>query len=43
MKKIGLLNQPISATVAGMGHMDTLVICDAGLPDWRPNRGWARP
>ncbi len=32
MKKIGLLNQPLSAVIAGMGHMDTLVIADAGLP-----------
>ena len=32
MKKIGLLNQPMSAVVAGMGHQDTLVIADAGLP-----------
>jgi D-ribose pyranase len=32
MKKTGLLNQPISAVIAGMGHMDTLVVADAGLP-----------
>lgn len=32
MKKIGLLNQPISSIIAGMGHQDTLVIADAGLP-----------
>jgi D-ribose pyranase len=32
MKKSGLLNQPISAVIAGMGHTDTLVIADAGLP-----------
>ncbi len=32
MKKIGLLNQPLSAVIAGMGHQDTLVIGDAGLP-----------
>jgi D-ribose pyranase len=32
MKKIGILNQPVSAVVAGLGHMDTLVIADAGLP-----------
>jgi len=32
MKKIGLLNQPISSVIAGMGHKDTLVIADAGLP-----------
>ena len=32
MKKGRLLNQPLSATVAAMGHMDELVIADAGLP-----------
>lgn len=32
MKKIGILNQPISVVVSGLGHMDTLVIADAGLP-----------
>lgn len=32
MKKIGILNQPISSVIAGMGHKETLVIADAGLP-----------
>lgn len=32
MKKIGLLNQPLSSVIAGLGHLDTLVIADAGLP-----------
>lgn len=32
MKKHRLLNQPLSAVIAGMGHMDELVIADAGLP-----------
>jgi D-ribose pyranase len=32
MKKTGLLNQPLSNVIAGMGHMDTLVVADAGLP-----------
>ncbi len=32
MKKTTLLNQPISAVIAGLGHTDTLVIADAGLP-----------
>ncbi len=32
MKKIGILNQPVSAVIAGLGHLDMLVICDAGLP-----------
>jgi D-ribose pyranase len=32
MKKTGLLNQPLSTVIAGMGHMDALCVCDAGLP-----------
>ena len=32
MKKTGLLNLPISHTIASLGHMDTLTIADAGLP-----------
>ena len=32
MKKIGTLNQPISTIIAGLGHTDTLVVADAGLP-----------
>jgi D-ribose pyranase len=32
MKKIGILNQPISNIIAGMGHFDMIVISDAGLP-----------
>jgi D-ribose pyranase len=32
MKKTGLLNQPLSTVIAGLGHMDTLCIADAGLP-----------
>ncbi len=32
MKKIGVLNQPLSAAIAGLGHTDTLVVADAGLP-----------
>jgi D-ribose pyranase len=32
VKKIGILNQPISSVIAGLGHMDTLVVADAGLP-----------
>ena len=31
MKKTGLLNQPLSALIAGMGHTDTIAITDAGL------------
>jgi D-ribose pyranase len=32
LKKIGVLNKDISEVIAGMGHMDMLVIGDAGLP-----------
>jgi D-ribose pyranase len=32
LKKIGILNQDISEVIAGMGHMDMLVVGDAGLP-----------
>lgn len=32
MKKIGILNRPISTIIAGLGHMDTIVVSDAGLP-----------
>lgn len=32
MKKTPLLNQAISAVIAGMGHGDGLVVADAGLP-----------
>ena len=32
MKKTVLLNQPLSAVIAGLGHGDRLVIADAGLP-----------
>lgn len=32
MKKTGVINQPISAVIAGLGHTDRLVIADVGLP-----------
>ena len=32
MKKIGTLNQSLSAVIAGLGHLDQLVVADAGLP-----------
>jgi D-ribose pyranase len=32
LKKIGVLNKELSAVIAGMGHMDMLVVADAGLP-----------
>jgi D-ribose pyranase len=32
MKKSGILNAPVAAVVARLGHLDTLCIADAGLP-----------
>ncbi|MGQ9367827.1 D-ribose pyranase [Azospirillum sp. ST 5-10] len=32
MKRATLLNAPLSAAIAGLGHTQTLVIADAGLP-----------
>lgn len=32
MKKTTLINRPLSNTIAGMGHLDMLVIGDASLP-----------
>lgn len=32
MKKIGVINQPITAVIGGLGHTDTITIADAGLP-----------
>lgn len=32
MKKTGLLNSDVSTVIAQMGHLDTLVVADAGLP-----------
>lgn len=32
MKKTELLNEPLSALIASMGHTDRLIICDSGLP-----------
>jgi len=32
VKKTVLLNQPLSAVIAGLGHTDSLVVSDAGLP-----------
>lgn len=32
MKKNGILNKEISDVVAGMGHYQPLIICDAGFP-----------
>ena len=32
MKKRGILNRELSRAIAGLGHLDRLVVCDAGLP-----------
>ena len=32
MRKGELLNQPLTNVIAGLGHLDELVIADAGLP-----------
>ncbi|SFE21152.1 ribose transport protein RbsD [Lentibacillus persicus] len=32
MKKTGILNREIASVLAGMGHTDTLIIADCGLP-----------
>jgi len=32
MKKIGIINAPISTAIAHLEHMDTLTVADAGLP-----------
>lgn len=32
MRKNGIINQPIASVIAGLGHTDTLVVADAGLP-----------
>ncbi|WP_029008382.1 D-ribose pyranase [Azospirillum halopraeferens] len=32
MKRIGLLNAPLSHAIASLGHTQSLVIADAGLP-----------
>ena len=32
MKKQGVINQPLMAALAGLGHGDTFLLCDAGFP-----------
>lgn len=32
MKRQGVINQPLSAALAGLGHGDTFLLCDAGFP-----------
>lgn len=36
MKRSALLNAPLSAAIAQMGHGDLMIVCDAGFPI--PNR-----
>jgi len=32
MKKIGIINAPLSTVISHLGHMDTLTVVDAGFP-----------
>ena len=32
MKRIGILNGPLSGVIARMGHGDSILVCDAGMP-----------
>ena len=32
MKKSGILNKDLNTLIASLGHKDTIIICDAGLP-----------
>lgn len=32
MKRHGVINQPLSNELAGIGHGDTFLLCDAGFP-----------
>jgi len=32
MKEIGLLNSEIANVIARLGHMDEMIVCDAGFP-----------
>ncbi|WP_055587411.1 D-ribose pyranase [Peterkaempfera griseoplana] len=32
MKKSGIINSRLSGALAGLGHTDQVVVCDAGLP-----------
>lgn len=32
MKRNGVINQPLSGALAGLGHGDTFLVCDAGFP-----------
>lgn len=32
MKRRGVINQPLSGALAGLGHGDSFLLCDAGFP-----------
>lgn len=32
MKKRGIINAQLAGLIAGLGHMDTFMICDGGMP-----------
>ena len=32
MKEVGILNMDVEAVISMMGHMDEMVVCDAGFP-----------
>jgi len=32
MKEVGILNMDVDAVISMMGHMDEMVVCDAGFP-----------
>jgi len=32
MKKRGVLNERMAGAIAGLGHMDRMIVCDAGFP-----------
>ena len=32
MKKRGVLNERLAGAMAGLGHMDRMIVCDAGFP-----------
>ena len=32
MKEVGMLNVDVDAVISMMGHMDEMVVCDAGFP-----------
>ena len=38
MKKSRILNKALNTAIADMGHLDVLIVCDAGLPIPRPEQ-----